>query len=100
MDELDQENNTRLIVVLVVLFSPLFSCAVMSILSFNLDFYMFDPFSLSLSRYIYIYTYIHIYFSSTIFYLVSTVVLSLPEKYCTFCREYINTYIHTLCPFR
>jgi len=56
-------------------------CAVMSILSFKLDFYMFV-----LSLYI---TYISL---QTIFYLVSTVV-----PYCTFCRV-IYKYIYARLP--
>ena len=40
--------------------------------------------SLSLSIYTYIYIYIHLYFSPTIFYLVSIIVFHI--KHCTFCR--------------
>ena len=81
----------NILFVVLVLFFHFFFCAVMSILSFKLDFYMF---ALSIDIYIYKYIYkcihicihIHVYFSSTIFYLVSTVVPFF-IKHCTFCRE-------------
>lgn len=74
--------------------SRAFSRAVMSILSFKLDFYMFV---LSLSHSLYIFTYI-----SLQPYFIWCHLLSFPpRKHCTFCREfykYIYVCMH-VCPY-
>jgi hypothetical protein len=83
MDEL--KRHTLFVVLVLFVFFLLFCfffCAVMSIRSFKLDFYIFALSNTCICL-------------QTVFYLVSIVVLFL-MKQCTFCRElYIYIYICT-----